>query len=116
LFSIIKADFLAELLGQEHGRLMSIPFLGAWAGAHAARTNKRIVYSPFMFGKCRIRWEMMTSAKEKAAFLAINRDLIPETRFLSRSLSLHSSSPYVSSTEPQRQAALQALLINFGGE
>ncbi len=113
IFSVIDADFLSDLLNQEYAPAISIPFLGAWAGALAARTGKRIIYSPFLTAKSRTRWEMMTGKEEKAAFLRLNRDLIPETRFLSRTLSLDPSNPYASSTEIQRQKLLDNLLAGF---
>ena len=48
-FAVFKACFLAELF-ESLPTGASIGFLGAWAGAHALKTGKRVVYSPFLSG------------------------------------------------------------------
>jgi Glycosyl transferase family 2 len=48
-FAALKARFLVELLESLPAKV-SIGFLGAWAGAHALKTGKRVVYSPFLSG------------------------------------------------------------------
>jgi hypothetical protein len=86
-FAVIKADFLLELLDSLPNQA-SLPFLGAWAGAHAARAGKRIVYSPFLSGISDMDWDAFVSSTEKTLFAEMNRDLIPDRRFYSRYLSL----------------------------
>jgi glycosyl transferase family 2 len=56
-FAVFKAHFLSELLENLPDRV-SMGFLGAWAGAHALQTGKRVVYSPFL--------SAMLDAKEQA--------------------------------------------------
>jgi hypothetical protein len=48
-FAVFKASFLLALL-EVLPTGVSIGFLGAWAGAHALKTGKRVVYSPFLSG------------------------------------------------------------------
>jgi SAM-dependent methyltransferase len=69
----------------------TLRFLGAWAGAHAARTHRRVVYSPHISGRGRLdraAWDREITSEERAAFRRLNADLIPELRFLSPMLSL----------------------------
>lgn len=95
-FAIVQAAFLADLLG-------SIPrvsrsFLGAWAGAHALRMGKRVVYSPFLSGMSDLDWEPLFDACEQRLFADSNRDLIPDRRFYSRCFSLEK--PFAFAEEP----------------
>ncbi len=48
-FAAIKARFLVELVEQLPAQA-TLSFLGVWAGAHALKTGRRIVYSPFLGG------------------------------------------------------------------
>jgi Glycosyl transferase family 2 len=86
-FAIVRASFLYELLEQIPGAA-SIAFLGAWAGALALRSGKRIVYSPFLSGVSDLDWATLPAASEQALFTRINQDLIPDRRFYSRNFSL----------------------------
>jgi glycosyltransferase involved in cell wall biosynthesis len=85
-FAVIDAAFLAELLN-DLPRISTV-FLGAWAGARALRTCRRVVYSPFLSGISDRDWEPFFDADEQKLFTELNRDLIPDRRFYSRSLSL----------------------------
>lgn len=86
-FAVVRASFLADCL-TEAPEPASLAFLGAWAGALAMRTGKRVAYSPFLSGVSETDWEMLAEAAEVALFARINRDLIPDRRFYSRNLSL----------------------------
>ncbi|MGI9072097.1 MAG: glycosyltransferase [Bryobacteraceae bacterium] len=86
-FAVIKATFLLELL-TVLPRQASLPFLGAWAGAHAMRSGKRVVYSPFLGGVSDLDWESLVTSSERNVFSEMNKDLIPDRRFYSRHLSL----------------------------
>lgn len=86
-FAVMKASFLLELLAVLP-RQVSLPFLGAWAGAHAIRSGKRIVYSPFLSGVSELDWDSLVAGSERNVFEEINWDLIPDLRFYSRYLSL----------------------------
>jgi hypothetical protein len=86
-FAVIDGKFFLELLGHMPQEA-SIAFLGAWAGAHAIRTGKRIVYSPFLSGTSDLAWEKLATASEQALFAEMNRDIIPDLRFYPRCFSL----------------------------
>ena len=86
-FAVIDAKFLVQLL--EHlPSQASIAFLGTWAGAHAIRTGRRIVYSPFLSGTSDLDWEKLATASEQGLFADMNRDIIPDLRFYPRYFSL----------------------------
>ena len=86
-FAVIRATFLKDLL-QQLPASASLPFLGAWAGAYAIRSGKRVVYSPYLSGVSDIVWETMIDPSEVRLFAEINRDIIPDQRYYSRGLSL----------------------------
>lgn len=86
-FAVIRASFLREVLQQSPERA-SIAFLGAWAGAFAMRTGKRVVYTPFLSGVSDLDWEQVANAAEQELFARVNQDLIPDQRFYSPNLSL----------------------------
>jgi len=86
-FAAIRPSFLYDVLQQipESG---SVAWLGAWAGALALRTGKRVVYSPFLSGVSDLDWESLVDPSEQALFADRNQDIIPDRRFYSRNLSL----------------------------
>jgi glycosyltransferase involved in cell wall biosynthesis len=86
-FAVVRASFLYEVL-QQIPQGASVAFLGAWAGALALRTGKRVVYSPFLSGASDVDWEALADAAEQALFARMNGDIIPDRRFYSRNLSL----------------------------
>lgn len=86
-FCVVRAGFLLEV-SNSVPREASIAFLGAWAGAHALRTGRRIIYTPFLSGISDLDWDTLPSAEEKQLFARMNADLMPDRRFYSRHLSL----------------------------
>ena len=86
-FAIIRASFFVELV-EGLSNQASFAFLGAWAGAHAMRTGKRVVYSPFLSGMSDLEWSSLVLPSEEQLFVEMNRDLIPDRRYYSRHLSL----------------------------
>jgi hypothetical protein len=86
-FAIARADFIANLL-QQIPPEATLGFLGAWAGAYAARTGHRVIYSPFLGGTVQSRWLYKVEQSEEQLFTGRNRDLIPDSRFYSRHFSL----------------------------
>lgn len=86
-FAVMRGSFLAELLRQAP-ESASLAFLGAWAGALALRTGKRVVYSPFLSGVSETDWEALADPSEQTLFTRMNQDIIPDRRFYSRNLSL----------------------------
>jgi glycosyltransferase involved in cell wall biosynthesis len=86
-FAVIRPQFLLEVLHELPERA-SLPFLGAWTGARALRTGRRVVYSPFLSGTSDLDWETLIDPAEEQLFFTQNRDIIPDRRFYSRWLSL----------------------------
>jgi glycosyltransferase involved in cell wall biosynthesis len=86
-FAVVKATFLLELLAVLPEQA-SLAFLGAWAGAHAMRSHKRIVYSPFLSGVSELDWDSLVLPSEVDLFSKANKEFIPDRRFYSRYLSL----------------------------
>jgi glycosyltransferase involved in cell wall biosynthesis len=88
-FAVLRASFLRELPAE-----VSIPFLGAWAGALALRLKKRIVYSPFLSAVSGIDWDALVTAGERESFQKVNHDILPDRRYYSRYLGLKRASAY----------------------
>ena len=88
-FAAVKARFLFEVAA-EIPAATSLPFLGAWIGAHARRRNRRIVYSPFLSGISDVDWEALAPSSQQELFARKNADLLPDNRFYSPALSLTS--------------------------
>lgn len=86
-FAVVRASFLYDIL-QKAPDSASLAFLGAWAGALALRSGKRVVYSPFLSGVSDRDWDTLVDPAEQALFARTNHDIIPDWRFYSRNLSL----------------------------
>lgn len=92
--AVMRASFFKSLLCSGRAAGASLPFLGAWAGAYARRSGKRIAYSPLMSGTSTINWDELTSAAESAVFEEVNRDLLPDRRFYPRYFGLEWQEAY----------------------
>lgn len=92
-FSVIRASFLVDLLQNLHPAA-TLRYFGAWAGAYALRTGKRVIYSPFLSGVSDTDWESLVDPAEKKVFAEANSDIIPDRRFYSVHLSLDQHRPY----------------------
>jgi glycosyltransferase involved in cell wall biosynthesis len=79
-FAVLRASFLRELAPSA----ASVAFLGAWAGALALRTGKRIICSPFLNAMSTIDWDALVSPQERERFRHVNQDLLPDHRYYSR--------------------------------
>jgi hypothetical protein len=90
----MRASFFKSLLCSGRAAGASLPFLGAWAGAYARRSGKRIAYSPLMSGTSTTNWDELTSAAESAVFEEVNRDLLPDRRFYPRYFGLEWQEAY----------------------
>jgi hypothetical protein len=86
-FAVLKPDFLLDAL-QQLPSGASLPFLGAWLGAHALRARKRVVYTPFLGGVANFDWEHLISYEESELFRSVNRELLPDQRYYPEPLSL----------------------------
>ena len=71
-FAVVEASFLVELLEQLGGGT-SLRFLGAWAGAYARKTGRRVVYTPFLSGISDVDWQGLVDPSEKRRFEDSNR-------------------------------------------
>ena len=109
MLAIVDAAFLAELLKTEGRPRMSLPFLGAWAGAYAAQIGKRVVYTPHLTGRCvrDIDWRSLVGFSERASFVEANSALLSHTRYLGRLVSRDMAQPYVPQGESERETLLQ---------
>jgi hypothetical protein len=85
-FAVMRADFLAELM-QQIPPEATLGFLGAWAGAYALRSERRVVYTPFLGGTVPSEWRYTVDENELQLFAERNGDVIPDTRFYSRHFS-----------------------------
>jgi hypothetical protein len=112
LLAVVDAAFLAEFLRRHRSPRMSLRFLGAWMGAYAWRTGKRVVYTPHMTGRLATNpeWYAQVPQEEKDALTAGLRDLLPDTRYLSRHLSLNPAAPYRLASQAEQKAVLPHLL------
>jgi hypothetical protein len=86
-FSVVKPRFLLDVFDAAPSGA-SLPFLGVWAGAHAARTGTRVIYTPFLSAISDLDWEILTGSEERQLFASLNSDLIPDRRYYSQHLSL----------------------------
>jgi hypothetical protein len=112
LLAVVDAAFLADCLRRHRHPRLSLRYLGAWLGAHAWRTGKRVVYTPHLTGRLPThpQWYAFVSQEEKDALTASIRDLLPDSRYHSRHLSLNPATPYRLATQAERQALLPPLL------
>lgn len=107
--AVVDARFLLRFLEAHREAPVSFPVLGAWAGAYARRLGKRVVYTPFLRAHCGGDWDTRVTDAERRAFVACNRDLMPETRYLSSRLGLTPDTAYVPVGAEARAAHLAAL-------
>jgi glycosyltransferase involved in cell wall biosynthesis len=92
-FAVLRAGFLQDLLKEANAKA-SISMLGAWAGAYARRTGKRVIYSPFLSAVSEVDWDAPANPEEVAAFQSANADLIPDCRFYPTAFSLQAGQAY----------------------
>jgi glycosyltransferase involved in cell wall biosynthesis len=88
-FAVIRSSFLREIPAD-----VSIPFLGAWAGALARRLGRRIVFSPFLSAVSDLDWQALVTPAERERFQNENHDILPDRRYYSRYLGLKRESAY----------------------
>ncbi len=92
-FAVLRADFLKELV-QDQSAHTSIFMLGAWAGAHALRNGKRIIYSPYLSAVSDLDWDALAKPQELAEFALKNADLMPDHRFYPAAFSMQVGKAY----------------------
>ncbi len=85
-FAVMRIEFLFELTPQLPPGT-SLGCLGLWAGAYAALTGRRIVYSPFLSGVSELPSDICSNAKEEALFRKLHGDRLPRGRYYPSMLS-----------------------------
>jgi hypothetical protein len=66
----------------------SLALLAAWLGALAARSGRRVAFSPFLAATTRADAALAASPDEVARFRAAHGDLVPDERFYPRAFGL----------------------------
>jgi hypothetical protein len=110
MLAVVDPVFLLRSLDDIDEESASLPFLGTWLGACAAGEGRRIVFTPFLIGRTsgtRQEWDALVSGRERAAFLEkYGAAVVPETRYLSRWLSLDPASAYTPASPEEREQTL----------
>ena len=91
-FAVVRAGFVGELA--QHALEASVVMMGAWAGAYAIRTGKRVIYSPYLSGISNLDWDAFATASETAEFARKNADLMPDCRYYPAELSREQGRAY----------------------
>jgi SAM-dependent methyltransferase len=109
-FCSLDPALLLETL-ERSPRGISYAFLEAWLGAQAARSGKRVVYSPYFAARARggRPFPRLPGEEEAASFLSLHASLVPERRYYSPHLGLAPGRAYSGSTPEERGAALRRL-------
>lgn len=111
MHAVFDAAFLAEALTTAMAHGGSIPHLGAWAGGHAKRAGRRVIYSPFLSANAQIDYDALVSIPERSAFLSAFIDLMPDDVLLPAGTGLTRETAYqpilsAPSYQPPADAAL----------
>ncbi len=107
---VLNVGFVRDLLAHGLNPEASLAFLGAWAGAHAARQSRRVVYSPFVAGRLSAGQQPSPTPAEQAAFISATRDLIPDTRYYPANFGLDLATNFRPVAAEVRQAHIDGLL------
>jgi hypothetical protein len=93
-FCVFETRFLCDLLTAIADQPATLPYLGAWAGAFAKQTGRRIVTSPFLLGRTNEDWDDLTTDTQRVAFTNANHDVLPDTRFYPGCFGSDAARPY----------------------
>ncbi len=113
MLAVFEPAFLVELLERGGHPTLSLPYLGAWAGAYAARTGRRVICTPHLTARAHwgdVRWSALVSQEELRAFTHLHRDLMPDTRFYARYFSLNPGRRYSPASATEREIFLRLTL------
>jgi glycosyltransferase involved in cell wall biosynthesis len=105
---VVRPQFLGEALELLSKSGVSLAGLGPWLGAAARQDGRRVVYSPFFCASTGLDLDAEVTDVERGAFRSAHRDLIPDVRYLSRSLGLSPSTAYRPVPEEVRGVELEA--------
>jgi O-antigen biosynthesis protein len=91
---VLRGDFLAQALRRLVGTGLELVELAPWVGAAAAKSGKRVVYSPFFSARSATPRPTSPDERMRAAFLKAHADLIPERALWSPHLGLTPETAY----------------------
>ena len=106
--AVVDPAFLLECLDQPGFGALSTASLGAWLGAAARRRQRRVIYTPFLEGRCDEDFDALASAAERQAFVRASADLVPDTELLSPRLA-HRPPAYQPASDDARREHLARL-------
>src|SRR5262249_30099335 len=107
-FSVVDARFMQEFLESLRDEF-PVSILGPWIGAFARKKGKRVVYSPYLLVKSEDSRMSEISDEDWRKFCSANGTVIPDTRLLSRWLSLEPNRAYWCADTSERDAHLRKL-------
>jgi len=81
--AVFAADFLDKAIGRAIQFDAPIAHLSAWIGGYAAKTGRRMIYSPFFSAQTNFNIADQVSLQEKGVFLSAHAELLPERRLRS---------------------------------
>lgn len=88
---------------------LSIYYLGEWTGAFARRSNKRVVYTPFLSSVTSENWHERVTLQEKDLFNNKNYPLFLEENYFSKHLNASGKVSYQPWTSAMRTNHLTSL-------
>jgi len=106
---IFDTSFLIEFLQTCTDPVMSIYYLGEWAGAFARRRQKRVVYTPHLTSIASDNWYKKVTLQEKHRFNKQNYDLFGEEILFSKHLNASGEVSYRPWTSVMRKSHLESL-------
>jgi O-antigen biosynthesis protein len=113
--AVVEPAFLLQALDQFRDIELSYAYLGAWIGAHAKRTGRRVIYTPFLEALCDDDWDTQVDAAEIRSFLRACSDIVPDIQLLSPRLGLTAQSAYIPVSDDERDGHLDKLGVSPGG-
>jgi hypothetical protein len=99
--------FVLEALDRFEGAPLGRELLGAWLGAHARHSRRRVIYTPFVEAESDETWEAPRA--EQLAFVAREGALLEATPLLSPRLGLTPETAYQPVLDEARRAHLETL-------
>jgi glycosyltransferase involved in cell wall biosynthesis len=109
---VVRREFLLKVIPTLLAERVDIQMLGPWLGALAAKSGKRVVFSPFMRAKAIIVPENMASENARAHFLSRFWSQLPDTRFYSSRLGLTHETAYTPVFDEDRDRHLRNLQMH----
>ena len=105
---VVDPVFLDAFLAAHRDVSVAMPQLGAWMGAFAQTSGRRVIYSPFLTASADIDLEGVSDDLGWATFRRVHWAAIPDTRYLSSRLGLDHATAYQRGFRGTRRAQLIA--------